>query len=185
MDEGAPVPAGLFHEVQRFGRGWLWGLTLFGTVLPAAVFAWGVVQQVVLGEPWGDHPLSDAGLIVITLLIGAFCAGVLWLLAAARLVTTVAPGVLRIRFTPFHRRDRVFEAPAVQRASPVTYRPLREYGGWGIRQGFSGRAYNVSGRRGVRLALRDGTRVLVGSARAEELASALAAAGFTVGPEER
>ncbi len=31
------------------------------------------------------------------------------------------------------------------------YRPIREYGGWGIRYGWNGRAYSTSGNEGVQL----------------------------------
>jgi hypothetical protein len=51
----------------------------------------------------------------------------------------------------------------------VAFRPIMEYGGWGIRRGANGWAYNVSGNRGVRLVFRDGSTFLIGSQRAEEL----------------
>ena len=51
----------------------------------------------------------------------------------------------------------------------MTYSPLAEYGGWGIKWGRSGLALNARGDRGVRLTLTDGRRVLVGSQRPEEL----------------
>jgi len=55
----------------------------------------------------------------------------------------------------------------------VTYRPIAEYGGWGIR-GMGGRvALNARGDRGVLLTLRRGGTVLVGSQRPEELATAI------------
>jgi hypothetical protein len=58
----------------------------------------------------------------------------------------------------------------------ITYSPLRDYGGWGIRYGSKGKAYNVSGNRGVRLELSNGKRLLFGSQRPEELSEAVAAA---------
>ncbi|MHC4114629.1 MAG: hypothetical protein ACYSSL_04835, partial [Planctomycetota bacterium] len=54
------------------------------------------------------------------------------------------------------------------------YRPLLEYGGWGI--GWSlrkGRAYNVSGDKGVQLVFKSGKRLPIGSQRAEELEEAI------------
>jgi hypothetical protein len=56
------------------------------------------------------------------------------------------------------------------------YSSLRDYGGWGIRYGSKGKAYNVSGSRGVRLELSNGKRLLIGSQRPEELSEAVAAA---------
>ncbi|NVL91956.1 MAG: hypothetical protein HWN71_02845 [Desulfobacterales bacterium] len=55
----------------------------------------------------------------------------------------------------------------------MTYNPLKDYGGWGIRYGRGGRAYNVSGNRGVYLELSNGKSLLIGSLQPEELARAI------------
>lgn len=55
------------------------------------------------------------------------------------------------------------------------YSPLGEYGDWGIRRGRGGRAYNVKGNRGVRLVLRTGKKVLIGSRYPERLITAIRA----------
>jgi hypothetical protein len=56
----------------------------------------------------------------------------------------------------------------------VNYRPLADYWGWGIRKGRDGeRVLNARGNRGVWIDLADGSRLLVGSQRPEDLASAL------------
>ena len=57
-----------------------------------------------------------------------------------------------------------------------TYSPLREYGGWGLRGWGTSRAYNVSGNRGVELTLQDGSSIMIGSQRADELAQAIVSA---------
>jgi hypothetical protein len=61
----------------------------------------------------------------------------------------------------------------VARAYARTYRPLREYGGWGIRYGFDGKAFNMRGNQGVQLVLQNGEKVLIGSQRPAELAEAI------------
>jgi len=53
-----------------------------------------------------------------------------------------------------------------------TYSPILDYGRWGIRYGWRGKAYNVSGNRGVIFVLPGGETLLIGSQRPEELASA-------------
>jgi hypothetical protein len=59
----------------------------------------------------------------------------------------------------------------------VTYRPLREFGGWGIRWGWKGsRAYSIAGNRGVELELREGKLIVVGSETPEALATAIGSA---------
>ncbi len=58
-------------------------------------------------------------------------------------------------------------------AEAVTYRPLADYGGWGIRGVGRNVALNARGNCGVRLTLRDGRIVLVGSQMPDALANAL------------
>jgi hypothetical protein len=62
----------------------------------------------------------------------------------------------------------------IVRLEVVSYRPLADYWGWGIRSGRDGeRVLNARGNRGVRIDLSDGTRLLVGSQRPEALAVVL------------
>ena len=63
----------------------------------------------------------------------------------------------------------------IARAESVTYHPIREYGGWGIRGWGDDVALNARGNRGVRLTLTNRKRVLIGSQRPEALESALRA----------
>lgn len=78
---------------------------------------------------------------------------------------------MRLRFPPFV--DRRIPFAEIRRVHARTYRPLREFGGWGIRWGGRGRmAYNVSGNRGVEVELTDGRTVMVGSQSPDALAEA-------------
>lgn len=82
---------------------------------------------------------------------------------SAGLDTEVRDYGVSIRFRPFHRKWVVFGFGGIRNAEACTYRPLRDYGGWGIRYGKMGKAYNVSGNKGVMLTLTDGKMVLIGS----------------------
>jgi len=90
-----------------------------------------------------------------------------------RLTTEVRGGRLYIRFFPRHLSFRRIQLDDVARCDAVTYRPVRDYGGWGIKGGRGSRAYNVSGNRGVRIDYADGTHLLIGSQRPDELAHAI------------
>jgi hypothetical protein len=62
-----------------------------------------------------------------------------------------------------------------------TYRPILDFGGWGVRSAARGIVYHARGNRGVRLVLASGERVLIGSQRAGDLAQAIASrAGLPV-----
>jgi hypothetical protein len=162
MDASGSV---LFREEQRLRQWWIWGIVLVVTALSW----WTFLEQIVGGEPWGDRPLPDWAVWLIFLLFGI---GLPVTLYFARLIVTVDEEVVRIRWTPFARRTvRVSE---IESSEARTYRPLLEYGGWGVRWAPGrGTAWNASGNRGVQLELTSGKRLLIGSQRAEELAEAI------------
>jgi hypothetical protein len=65
----------------------------------------------------------------------------------------------------------------IARAEAVSYHPIREYGGWGIRGFGRRRALNMSGNLGVLLTRRDGSTLMIGSQKPRELLAALARGG--------
>lgn len=152
----------LFREVQRFRQLWIWTVVIFLMSLSWYSF----IQQVVSKIPFGTRPAPDLVVIVMWALFGwAFPV----MVYTAGLTTEIREDGIYIRFIPFHRKFRTIPFEAVQTYEARTYRPLREYGGWGIRYGAGGKAYNVSGNRGVQLGLLSGRMILLGSQKPEEL----------------
>ena len=155
-----------FREVQRFHQWWI-----YLVVLAVTVFAWyAPLRQMFADEPPGEKEAPDWLMYLVWLLMGV---GFPALFLSARLVVEVRDDGLHYRYYPFHRRFHRIGVEEIEEAEARTYRPVLEYGGWGIRYGRRGKAYNVSGNRGVQLKLRDGRWILFGSQRAEEFASAL------------
>ena len=162
-----------FHESQRFRQPWLWAVIVVTLIPIVGTFAFGLWQQLVLGKPWGDRPTSNLGLLAAFLIVSAIAAGVIALFVFARLDVTVTDSELVIRFRPFHFEGRRIALSEIAEAQARKYRPIAEYGGWGIRYGFGGMAYNVSGNEGVQLVLTNGKRILIGSKRSRELEAAI------------
>jgi hypothetical protein len=166
----------LFHEVQEF-RGWVKALLVYPCSFALiAVFGFAMYRQLGRGIPFGREPMPDALLWFLgpcMVLLGLF---LILLFTTMRLVTTVRPDGLYIRYVPFVKRKIEFQS--IERCEARTYNPIREFGGWGIRRGISGRVYNVKGNRGVQLYLegrsgRRPTRLMLGSQRADELAEVI------------
>lgn len=155
----------LFAEEQRFRQKWIWLLVGLVAALSWAIF----IRQILFGTPVGDRPAPD---LVIWLMLVIIGVGLPWLMYSLKLSTRVDSSRLIIRFRPLLTREILLKDIAA--CEPRTYRPIREYGGWGIR--FSpkhGRAFNVSGNRGVQLRLVDGKKILIGSQKADELAGVI------------
>lgn len=161
----------LFREEQRFRQGWIWASLIAATALTVGLFGYAMYQQFVLGEPWGDRPMSDTGLTVVGPLMVLLMVGILWLFSTLTLVTEVREDGVHIWYRPMTKQFIAFED--IESCEARTYKAIREYGGWGIKFGPSGKAYNVSGNEGVQLRLKNGSRLLVGSQEANLLADAI------------
>lgn len=156
----APV---CFVEKQGFRQWWMWAI-LLGTNL---LTGYGLYSQVALNKPFGNNPASNEGLWVVNVFI--------WLLTAflfsMRLHTRIKDDGIYVRFIPLHRKYKHYAWEQLQGCYVRQYRPLAEYGGWGIRYGFSkyGKALNVSGNMGLQLVFADGSKLLIGTQKPEEL----------------
>src|SRR5579883_2304075 len=156
--QGAP-----FREEQRFSP-----LLGFLPVALAGGLVW-VLFQTGLGHGARGKPASA---LIPLLAVVAVAALVVPLLVLAKLTVEVGGGEIRVRFFPFLKK--AIALSEVVSCESRTYRPILEYGGWGVRYSLrNGWAYNVRGNRGVQLRLKDGKRILIGSQRPEELAEAL------------
>ena len=154
----------LFREEQRFNQWWLWLLIL----LPTSMTWYGAIQQLIFDKPYGTNPTSDTGISILLILFGILLPLFMYSL---RLITEVRQDGLYVRFYPFHLSFRRYPYENISSYKVREYSPLKEYGGWGIRYGMKGMAYNVSGNRGVQLEFETGKRLLIGSQRPEELVS--------------
>lgn len=151
-----------FREEQRFDQWWLWLLVL----VPTGMMWYGAVQQLIFGKAFGDNPTSDTGMSILLVLFGVLLPLFMYSL---KLITEVRQDGLYVRFYPFHLSFRHYPYESINSYSVREYSPLKEYGGWGIRYGRKGMAYNVSGNLGVQLEFKGGKSLLVGSQKPEEL----------------
>jgi len=157
----------IFEEVQKFRQWWLLLILILPFLLAIGVIGYGIMKQLLLGEP------RDMMLLILDAVIIAICVLIFWLFYTAKLTTQVWSDGLYIRFFPFHLSFRRIPVEKLERYEVRRYSPITEYGGWGIRFGSSGKAYNVSGNRGVQLELSDGRKLLIGSQKPEELFKAI------------
>ena len=164
-------PVAEFHEEQQFRQPWVWLLLLIIALWITVMFADGMYTQLYLGQAWGDRPMSNGALVLSAAFSFLITAGLALLFYKLKLVTVVGPDGINIRFFPLTSRKISFDS--ITSCKARTYRPIREYGGWGIRFSRKGKAYNVSGNRGVQLEFMEGRPLLIGSQRAEELADAI------------
>ena len=152
-----------YKEVQRPNQIWIWAI-----VVGIAILMWiGFIRQVVMGIPFGSQPGSDIEVIMLWIIFGI--AFPIVMLGWLRLITEVRDDGVYVRFVPFHLTPRVFFYQDITHYESLNYRPLRRFGGWGIRWNFSGeKAYSISGKQGVLIDV-NGEKVLIGSREPKRL----------------
>lgn len=152
---------------------WLRALAALPLLCAVALFGWGIYRQIVLGQPWGRRPMSNGMLLAVaafTLLIGGALAG---LAIVVEMRTRVYRDRTEIRYRPFKTRTTM--AAEIVSAAAVTYQPMRDFGGWGIKHSSKKRAwiYSISGDQAVDLTLVGDAHLFIGTRRPTELESAI------------
>jgi len=159
----------IYKENQKFKEPAIWiGLIISGMVV-IGIFGLGFYHQIVQGRQFGNNPMSDTGLIVTFVLVVFLFLSVFLLFAFAKLTIEIDRRRIAFRFFPFHLKFQQIGWDKVEKFEVITYKPIRDYGGWGIKFGKKGKAYNVAGDKGLQLQLKSGKNILIGTQKTAEL----------------
>ncbi|RLD91188.1 MAG: hypothetical protein DRJ09_01945 [Bacteroidetes bacterium] len=80
---------------------------------------------------------------------------------------------IHLKFKPIYIKERVIKRETIERFKVRKYKPVLDYGGWGIKQGSKGRAINISGNIGLQLWLKNEKKLLIGTQRPEAIQRAM------------
>ena len=139
----------VFIEKQKFHQIWIWGILII-SLLASLITTKG-----------------NLGILLASILPMVF----LYILS---LNVKISKSGIHYQFFPLHRKVYSIKLDEIDRFEEITYSPIRDYGGWGIRYSFKGKAYNVSGNKGVKIYLKNSKKsILFGSQRSNEFASVL------------
>lgn len=148
-----------YREVQRFTDSW------FGKALVAILF--GAFLYVFVSSA-----VAGKGILEIALFTLPFELSML-ILILSKLTTEIDAQGIHYQFSPFHRKRRTLYWDAITACAVRQYSPLREYGGWGIRFGRKGRAFNTGGNKGLQIVLTNRRQILIGTQHEHLVADAL------------
>lgn len=139
-----------FHEIQRFNKWWHYLLAGVPVLL---------VTGIGIALYSGPFSLLASGSLVLSCLLVFF-----WFLYLKLETVIDAQGVfVRFHGIPFCKRKIAWQD--IKTISLISYSPLSDYGGWGVRYGMAGNGwcYNVAGNKGIRLFYRNGKPFLIGT----------------------
>ncbi len=155
---------GVLYEERT---GWaLWvhflvGLTFVSAAIPIVLF--------MRGNVGGGQGQMSVGIAVFLFLIGIGLPGSIYAFMG-QLRTRVTQKSLEISWGFLGVIKKTISFSEVEAAEAVTYSPLGDFGGWGIRMGGNKKkAWTVKGNRALVLELKDGTRFYLGSEKPERL----------------
>ena len=141
----------------------LWVLAILWTacLAAAAAVAYDLYRTATPGVPGAGASTSMLGAVGMMGMAIGFPT--LITLLFTRLDVEVQSDQLYIAFGPIHFiRKRILFAD-IDSVRGLTYRPLREFGGWGIRPRGSRTAWTIRGNQAVKVTLQSGKQVYVGS----------------------
>lgn len=147
-----------FKEVQRFTQWWIWiilAIICFPTII-------GLYKQLVLHTPWGNNPMSDTGLICLSLFLFLITAFIL----SIQLKTEIDDKAINMHFSPLLKKQIKWED--IRSVRIVNYGFV---GGWGIRlcNRKYGTIFNIKGNKGLSIVLHNGKKLLIGTQQENKL----------------
>jgi hypothetical protein len=135
----------IFKEEQQFSRWWI------------MTFLAGLPILILTSQSTGDY-------IAVWIAL-PFFAVFTYLFVIARLRTRLSSRTVEFQFSPF--LSRKYDWSDIESAEVIDYGFV---GGWGIRLGTKyGTVYNVSGKMGLQLRLKNGKRIVIGTQKPEQI----------------
>ncbi len=142
----------LFSEQQYFRQWWLKLLFVF-LYLPLLYFS---LEESTSGLP-------------VYFLYGMMILFTLWFFNL-NLKTKITTADITVVFDfVIYRYYRKFQLTDIKEISVITYNPIMDCGGWGIKWWKNGQAYNIAGNKGFEIVLQDNKKYLIGTQKAEQV----------------
>jgi hypothetical protein len=153
----------LFKEQQKFRQWWIWIIL----VLVGVNSLWVTIHEFKSGQGdiW-DH-------IMLPFILLLLPASVIFLMLFIKLETEIKDDGIYVRFFPIQKRFRFYSWDSIAEVYVRTYKPLAEYGGWGLRGSGNNRALNIAGKEGLQLIMQDGRKLLIGTQKPQEITGVL------------
>lgn len=149
-----------FKEEQRFNQAWVWVIAIVPVIMVIAEFSIIFTQK----DKVETSDLITMAIVLLVLLLTLF-----WL-KKMRLVTSININEICFHYKALMRKPKVIDWNDIISTEVVKYDPLMEYGGWGIKYSFKrGWCYNVAGDYGLRIKLKNGKSILLGTQQPDEL----------------
>lgn len=157
------MPSRIFKEEQSYRGTWIMYLILL-LEIPTMVI---LTVVMVNSNTNGDENLFA--------LFGVICLmiGVMLFILNIRLVTRIDDQGVHFRYFPLVKWQKIQKAQ-IQSAKVVSFSPLTDHGGWGIKGNSTTRAYTIIGDQGLELDIDEKKKLVIGTQKPKELSEFMA-----------
>ena len=149
----------IFKEEQTYRGTWVMYLILM-LELPTLI----LVSVVMFTSDTAD---KQEGMIVLTAVFSVM-ALVMGLIFNIKLETRVDEKGIHYKYFPFVKW-RLIENHEIREAGVISFSPLTDHGGWGIKGNKTRKAYTVIGDSGLSIDLGEKKKILIGTQKPKEL----------------
>ena len=148
----------IFEEKQSMIKTWGGKIVL----LLGLVFVVLFIRQLTINAQMTTSTWTSYGVFLFSIL------GLIWLFSKATLTTHLSKEGITVHYPPFVKKKH-FAWTSIDKVYTRHYKPIGEFGGWGLRNNGSSLAYNVAGNFGLQLEFQERKNILIGSQKQEEL----------------
>lgn len=117
--------------------------------------------------------IKEDDALIALIIVWGLCGGIAAMFIWSHLDTEITEDEIRLQYPPFINKPKIISYSDIKSIQVRRYDPIGEYGGWGLRYGWTNgkknRAYNIKGDMGLQLVLGDDMRILIGTQKANEL----------------
>ncbi len=125
---------------------WLWAILI-------------IIQILLIYKFTIDYIEKSIFQIIPLIIVTATCVFIYLI----KLKYTISNENIIISFFPFLSNSKIIEYSDIKKISIINYKPLIDYGGWGLRYASNKSAYTIKGNKGIYIEMNNGKNLLIGT----------------------
>jgi hypothetical protein len=133
------------------------------------LFLWGLYQQIVMGEAFGNTPTNDNTLIGLAIGVFIICGGMFWVMSIMQAEIRLADNKLAYRFRPFVNKEKVFDLSEIAQWAVIK----RSFISTGIGLRYDPRKkskiYSIGSEHFLAIEFKSGKRIMISTRKPDEL----------------
>ena len=135
------------------------------------IMLYGSYKQLVLGEVWGNKPISDIALIIITLIVVILTLAITWFIFNLELIVEIKNKQVHYKLRPIFSEKVIhfseLESWVIKPINPIN--PITQFGGYGWRVTPKSKAFIINGKNALFLKPKEGKKIVLDTNKPIEL----------------